>query len=541
MTAPVTIDAAVRQKIILFLLGTVLFAAAYTQAPLYYSNQNQYYLHGLAQAGGGFLSEDWLANTKDPTPIFSALVTVMAGVPWLFHVVYALLMGAYAAALVGIFAKLVGPSLAAGRWPVFFALLVAVHAAAARWLSFRLFGLDYPWYFQAGLAGQYLLGGMLQPSCFGVLLVVASALFLWERAWWAAACVALAATIHSTYLLPGALLTLGFLGALCREGRTRQALTLGVVTLVLVLPVCAYVLLTFRPTSSDTFAAAQDILVNFRIPHHSRPDLWFDPIAFLQMAWIAVAIYLARQTRLLLILCIPFVLMLLLTALQVMTGSDTLALLFPWRISTVLVPVATTVVLARLVALPGIPFERQPWRLASFGLAGLAALSGILIILAKVGYRTGEEEVPMMDFVRQTVRSGDVYLLPVRLPNLAKTTRGSFSSDFKPLAEKRGDTRLIPVDLQRFRLHTEAPIFGDFKAIPYKDTEVLAWRARLDVVQKIQEQIQAGRGTEALDTLGATGVTHVVLPASQELAEPEFERTFADSFYQVFRIKRKGM
>src|SRR5262245_50561360 len=95
-----------QRNLLLFLLGTVLFAAAYTQAPLYYSNQNQYFLHGLARAGDGVLQEDWLANTADPTPIFSGLVAVTATFlhPWAFHVYYALLMGAYAGAAVLMFA-----------------------------------------------------------------------------------------------------------------------------------------------------------------------------------------------------------------------------------------------------------------------------------------------------------------------------------------------------------------------------------------------------------------------------------------------------
>ena len=58
---------------LLFLAGSAVFAAAYCQAPLFYSNQNQYFLHGLARAGEGTLSDDWLANTRDPTPAFSKL------------------------------------------------------------------------------------------------------------------------------------------------------------------------------------------------------------------------------------------------------------------------------------------------------------------------------------------------------------------------------------------------------------------------------------------------------------------------------------
>ena len=61
-----------------FVAWGVLLGLAYGQAPLYTSNQNQYFLHGLAQAGQGLLAEDWLANTTDPTPVFTWLVVATA-------------------------------------------------------------------------------------------------------------------------------------------------------------------------------------------------------------------------------------------------------------------------------------------------------------------------------------------------------------------------------------------------------------------------------------------------------------------------------
>src|SRR5262245_50593848 len=94
----------------LFVAGTTFFAFVYCQAPLYYSNQNQYFVHGLANAGVGQLHDDWLANTFDPTPVFSALVTATARWlhPWMFHVYYALLSGLFAASLFGLFVIITG-------------------------------------------------------------------------------------------------------------------------------------------------------------------------------------------------------------------------------------------------------------------------------------------------------------------------------------------------------------------------------------------------------------------------------------------------
>jgi hypothetical protein len=145
-----------------------------------------------------------------------------------------------------------------------------------------------------------------------------------------------------------------------------------------------------------------------------------------------------------------------------------------------------------------------------------------------------------MNFVRRTKRPGDVYFLPVRVPDLAKTTRGSLSSDFKPLPDKQSDRRVIPVDLQRFRLYTGAPIFVDFKSVPYKDTDVLEWYERLGLAQAALEELREGRLSKALDELRARGITHLVLPAPSELRGPEIEQVYGDTHYRVYRVLRSG-
>src|SRR5262249_54093375 len=78
-------------RIGLFLGAALAFGLACGQAPLYYSNQNQYFLHGLAAAGQGHLGKDWLAHeTLDPTPVFSGLVflTVRFLHEYAFHLYY---------------------------------------------------------------------------------------------------------------------------------------------------------------------------------------------------------------------------------------------------------------------------------------------------------------------------------------------------------------------------------------------------------------------------------------------------------------------
>ena len=183
-----------------------MFAVAHTQSPLYYSNQNQYVLHGAAQAGVGDLPTDWLANTTDPTPAFSAFVALSLTYlgEWPFHIVFFLALMAYFLSAWW----LVKPSLRAG--PVFAALFTILHAGIVRWASDRLLGADYPWFFHCGLASQYILGPGLQPSVVGVALLASVAAYRNERSETAVVLAGLSVFIHATYLLPVLLLVFGY-------------------------------------------------------------------------------------------------------------------------------------------------------------------------------------------------------------------------------------------------------------------------------------------------------------------------------------------
>jgi hypothetical protein len=129
-----------------------------------------------------------------------------------------------------------------------------------------------------------------------------------------------------------------------------------------------------------------------------------------------------------------------------------------------------------------------------------------------------------------------VYFLPVEVPDLARKTRGSLSSDFKPLAAKKLDPKLIPVGLQRFRLHAGAPIYVDFKSIPYRDVEVLEWRRRLARADAVCRGLREGRADESLATLREEGVTHLVWPAPQPLPGGALRTEYEDPAYRVYRI-----
>jgi hypothetical protein len=371
---------------------------------------------------------------------------------------------------------------------------------------------------------------------FGVLLLASLVLFLKERPRLAALVAGLGVIAHTTYLLSACFLMAGYLAVLVRERRIAVASQAAILFALLMLPVLAYVAVNFAPTSAEDFAEAQRILAHERIPHHCQASLWFDPVAGLQAAWMLLGVALSWRTRLFPVLACCVVLGAALTLIQVLTGSDGLALLFPWRVSVLLVPVATALLIGRIVLTAKAVLDN---RLAA-ALAGLTilalALAGLWIMIARQAFQSSDEELPLLEWVRDNKERGDVYLLAIQVPKLAKTTRGSLSSDFKPMAAKRADLKIIPVDLQRFRLATGAPIYVDFKSVPYRDADVLEWRRRLQHNQEILELLASGPAERALDELRRAGVTHIVLPAQASHVLGDLPLVYADSAYQVRRI-----
>jgi hypothetical protein len=523
-----------------WLLAALAFGLAYTQAPLYYSNQNQYFLHGLAQGGLGLLADDWLAQTADPTPLFSFLVALTYRYvgEWPFYLYYLGVLGIYFASLLGLF-RVLHPGRSLPVRLAFAVTLALLHSGWLRLVSVRLWGVDYPWYFQAGVAGQYILGPALQPSTFGVLLVLSICLFVADRPVLAAMSAALGAVWHSTYVLSAGIIVFSYLFVLLREGRRRDAAITGIVALLLVVPVLVYNAENFAPTSAATLATALDVLVNFRIPHHCLVSRWLDIIAVAQIAWIVLGIVLARGSRLFPVLLICALATLLLSIVQVATGSAALAVLFPWRPSSWLVPIATAVILGTIVVLAGRRLDS--WQgtpraavsaLLVLLLLGLA-VSGLVININGLGYRLSTDELAMMDHVKATKAKGDVYLVPVDLPK-PRTSPGASSSDFKALDQRKHGRGLIPIELQHFRLRTGAPIFIDFKSIPYRDTELIAWRDRVQAVLHVYE---TGSAAALRELATKHRITHVVVPAGHPLKLPG-ELEFADEHYRIYRLAK---
>jgi hypothetical protein len=510
-----------------FLFASLLFSLAYAQSPLYTSNQNQYFLHGLAQAGYGTLRQDWLANTLDPTPLFSALVAWtyrLTHFEPIFYAVYALLMGIYLYSLVGIATIVFDIRRTPGRYWTFLALIFLVHSAGWRFALSRLLGANWEYIVEDGLAGQRLLGPVLEPSCFAVFLMLSIYLFMLRKPLLAVISACLAASFHPTYMLAAACLTLAYMLAAVQEGwqRSRQSapdaerrpnwlirpLGTGLAGIIAIAPILVYVFSNFGNTPAETTAQAQAILINYRIPHHTLVSWWFDSTALVKIGLFVAALAVLRRGQLLLVMLVCGLAAASLTIFQVLTGNQLLALIFPWRLSVFLLPLATAILLAALVSFF---FNHQAsWaeahadniRFASLGLITLTVLVGGIRFGLDLQRKFQGPERAMERYVASHHQANDNYLTPIKL--------------------------------QDFRLAAGAPVYVDFKSIPYRDSDVLEWYRRVKQADRFYNQKDCSLLAEFIQA----GVTQVVLEGTPSSKPPcmETQPVYQNEMYQIFTI-----
>jgi hypothetical protein len=329
------------------LLLTVIFGFSYTQSPLYSSNQNTYFLHGLAEGGLGFLFQDWTAKTADAFPVFSFCVSLTYSyLPHVFfYLYYYILFGIYIYSIIGIVSKTWESNLIRIEYLTYFVFLVAIHSAAFVSLSSRLFGINLRDIFVDGLARQYVLGPVFQPSMFGVFLLLSIYSFMCNKPLMAAVYSSIAVIFHMSYLLSALFLITAYISfIIIKEKNIKKSILLGIIGLVLISPVLFYSYANFGATSPDILKEAQSILFNYRIPHHANPAYWFSLLSIIQILIVFIALVMIRRKPLFFLLLIPVLAGIILSLLQIFTGNTFLALLFPWRMSAFLVPLSTCLI-----------------------------------------------------------------------------------------------------------------------------------------------------------------------------------------------------
>jgi hypothetical protein len=200
-----------------------------------------------------------------------------------------------------------------------------------------------------------------------------------------------------------------------------------------------------------------------------------------------------------------------LTIVQAITQSEALALLFPWRISNILVPLSVAILAAAMVRWG---FERFSSRVERQETRVLVACSLLLLLAFGVGISRAVLE-------RQMISSGEERAL----------------MSYVRAEKEPQDVYLIPVKMQEFRLETGAPIYVDFKSIPYQDAEVYEWYRRIKSAEKFYNRTNID--CAQVKAFTGEGVTHIVSDF-QESTNPcdSLRLEYKDGEYRLYSITR---
>ncbi len=499
-----------------FLAWSLVFGVIYAQSPLFTSNQNAYFLHGLANAGFGYLNYDWLATRQESMPVFTWLVylTTMvfhSKVP--FYLYYALLMGVYLFSMVGIMDLFFDLRRSKTRMLVFLAIFLTAHSAALRYLLSRFVSVDSTFLFEGGVAGQRILGQVFQPSTFGVLLVLSIYFFLLKHPFWSLVPIAVAVYFHPVYLLGGALLTIAYMWIIFRAERNlKKPLLLGIISLLLIAPALIYTIHIFSDSSRRLAQEALDVLVNFRNPQHALVTAWLNWTVMVQALVLLAGLFIIRKTKLFTILLIVTSGVLILTIIQVLSANEWLALIFPWRVSVVLVPMGTTILIAysvtKLMDWIKEPRKADRWEglLAMLVMAGLITI-GALRFQIESARQLADPALPMMNYVAAHKSPGDIYMIPSKMEN--------------------------------FRLVTGAPILVDFKSAPDRDADVMEWYERLQWVNRFYQSNP--NPCKLLPQVAANyGVNFVVTERDYRPTQCDsLQIVYKDAYYRIYALAPK--
>ncbi|MBV7335473.1 hypothetical protein KFU94_45970 [Chloroflexi bacterium TSY] len=421
--------------------------------------------------------------------------------------------------------------------PLFFVLMIAIHAGQLPPFSQPVLETSLSWLIQSGVANQYLFNPVLQPSTFGVLLIFSIYLYLIEKPYWAVTSAALAAVFHSTYLPSAAILVMSYaLVNLWEERNLRKAIQIGLLALLIVLPILSYNYLLLGPTTSENWQRAQEIIVHFRIPHHSIPEIWFNDTVYVKIAIVAIATLLVIRTRLFPVMVLSLSAAIGLTYLQTQINYDTLAFIAPWRISVFLVPLATSMIVAFLLTLllNNLIASPAPLNLVSSSLNDSERNSSFF-----------EQDVPDLGWIQIILFGVAMIALVALVGKGAMSIRDSVQSR-ETAAEAllwrfAGDIKqpdhiyLVPTHMAEFRLATGVPVVVTFKSHPYKDVEVIEWQERVNAVNDFYANISCD-GIEAL--AARYGITHVVFVHEQFFDGcASIRNIHLDDHYGVFQIE----
>ena len=336
-------------KLLLHLLIGAVLVLIYPMQALFSGNQNIYFLWIMDHLNQGAYSADPLLNSPNPYPLFSWVLSLfpVQFIGFWTAAVYIILNSVYSFSVFGI-ANIFGSIYNNPKRLLSFTSLFLVFHSSAIWGTY--IGLqnnfDLRWIWDSGIAEQGVLRGYLQPSVFGVFLLLSFYQASQNNFVAAILCIAPAALIHANYLFLGGILTVVYLFLARFE---KRAFVASIILFLAVLPYALYTANNFLWVD-ESVKLAIAVMDGYDSNIHLNPLNWLNPKFYLQIVLLFGALLLAWHSRVKRLFLILTSTTIGLTILAYVSHSTTLISLNPWRLSVILIPISSAILLAKTVS-----------------------------------------------------------------------------------------------------------------------------------------------------------------------------------------------
>lgn len=415
----------------------------------FYSNQNQYFAHVIGPDSPR-LQKDWFINTIDPYPIFTRLAKLI----WDAFGFNGIMAAAWMATFIAVYAIFL---IAKVHRPEFSNVQLALVTSLIG-LTMPLCG--YRWSAFTGVADQYLINenNILQPSSFGVLLLLAvpfwykivlgQATNMRLTIGIALTLTTVACAVHYTYLIVTMIAAFGVLIATWPRKSWKLTANISLSVFVVGIVTALSNPQMFKLLGSTAGQAlAQQRFAFERIPHHTLITNWAKTDLLLAAILLFSAFLLRskRDLELMRWILVTSSIALVSAIVVLVTKSTQLALLFPWRVTVIVVPVAAVVVFCWFI-------PKLKANLSTYFLALSLCVTVAMAVMIGIGSGPhGAKRIEAVALVQNAQPEG---------------------------------IGLIPLLEQEVRLNANSAVYVDWKSPPYVGADLVEWWRRIDTVYK---------------------------------------------------------
>ena len=283
-----------------------------------------------------------------------------------------------------------------------------------------------------------------------MFLAASIAFFIFKKYFVAIICCLIASYFHPTYILQAAFLTLTYQLILFKSGNIKYAMYLGIFALIAISPLVYFLHNDFGNISSKILTESNEILVYYRIPHHTLLINWYlTNHSLLGLGTLTATIFIYRNNHnIILLIVIPLILSIIFFTFANLTNNLMMLLLFGQRTSVWLMPLSASLLLLRFVKIMRWEYYfNLPIKILSI----ITIL--IIFILSILGFNKTIQD-------HHYKNKNELY-------------------SFLASLDYNEGILLSPTDRMNVRLNAKVPIFVDFKSHPYRGDEVIEWRARI--------------------------------------------------------------